>query len=135
MSVTKQMFKDNANRVSWHLLASLAYSESSFNPKSRSHAGAQGLMQFMPATWESWGPDGTSPYEPEAAIAAADSYLHFLYQQTGKDWWTALIAYMWGIGHVLNKGTNHAPEIVKDRASKILFMSECLALWEALDDG
>ena len=35
----------------WKMLAAIAYVESKFNASARSHRGAQGLMQIMPATY------------------------------------------------------------------------------------
>jgi membrane-bound lytic murein transglycosylase F len=49
----------------WRLLASLIYQESSFNPKVRSHAGAYGIMQLMPATRAYFGVDSTSSVEKQ----------------------------------------------------------------------
>jgi soluble lytic murein transglycosylase-like protein len=45
-----------------------------------SSAGAEGWMQFMPSTWETWGVDANGdgvadPYNPEDAIYAAARYL------------------------------------------------------------
>lgn len=51
--------------------------ESSWNPKAVSHAGAQGLTQFMPGTWTEFG-NGGDPFNPEDAIAAQGRYLKHL---------------------------------------------------------
>lgn len=40
------------------LIAAQIEAESNWNPKAGSHAGAQGMAQFMPATWASVGKDG-----------------------------------------------------------------------------
>ena len=133
MKVTKEMFKNNATRISWHLLASLAHSESSFNPKAKSNVGAMGLMQFMPDTWRQWTPEGSNPYEPELSIRAADAYLGWLLDQTDNSTRSALIAYMWGIGNMMHGGVNRAPEIVQKRAREIMFASEALKAWETLE--
>ena len=47
--------------------------ESSFNPKSVSHAGAQGLMQVMPRTGRSLGL--VDPYDIEQNVTAGSLYL------------------------------------------------------------
>jgi membrane-bound lytic murein transglycosylase MltF len=130
MTVTKQMFKDNSNKVGWNILASLAYSESSYNPKAKSRAGAIGLMQFMPDTWQQWASPGANPYDPEESIRAADNYLHFLKEQLKGNVHEALIAYMWGIGRVLEKGSHNAPLGVKERAAMIQFVADALWGWE-----
>jgi membrane-bound lytic murein transglycosylase F len=46
------VIKESAALINWdwRLVASIVYQESSFNPKVESWAGAQGLMQLMPAT-------------------------------------------------------------------------------------
>jgi hypothetical protein len=61
------------------LLAAQLFQESRFNPRATSPVGAQGIAQFMPGTWPSWGRDENgngvaSPWEPEDAIPAAARY-------------------------------------------------------------
>lgn len=60
----------------WRLLASLIYKESRFDHKARSWAGAQGLMQLMPATAERFGIDSMA--SPEQNISAGVHYLIWL---------------------------------------------------------
>jgi peptidoglycan DL-endopeptidase CwlO len=66
--------------VSPTLLASMAKTESNFNPRAGSPAGAQGLMQFMPATARSYGID---PWDPAQAIDGAARYMKSSLQQFG----------------------------------------------------
>lgn len=54
-------------------LTRLIWRESSFRSGVRSHAGAQGIAQFMPATAGERGL--VDPFDPEAAIPASASYL------------------------------------------------------------
>jgi hypothetical protein len=54
--------------VSPALLAAVARAESSFNPRAVSPAGAQGLMQIMPATARGLGVD---PFDPAQAVDGA----------------------------------------------------------------
>lgn len=83
------------------LLTSVAKAESSFNPAAVSPAGAQGLLQLMPATAASLGV--TNPFDPTQNANAGAQYLSQLYTQYG-DWNTALIAYNEGPGNLANKG-------------------------------
>lgn len=57
----------------WRMLAAQAYTESAFNPRARSFAGARGLMQIMPRTGRSYGL--RNPSDPEQSVRAAVSYL------------------------------------------------------------
>ncbi|MCZ9351338.1 NlpC/P60 family protein [Streptomyces mutabilis] len=66
--------------VSPNLLAALLTQESEFEPKAQSSAGAQGIAQFMPSTWETHGIDGNGDgkrdvWDPEDAIPSAGKYL------------------------------------------------------------
>jgi membrane-bound lytic murein transglycosylase B len=56
--------------VPWQVLAAVNYVESDFGRlREASASGAQGPMQFMPATWAAYG--GGDVHEPRAAILAA----------------------------------------------------------------
>lgn len=68
------LFADAGRRwnVDPKLLAAIAQAESGFNPNAKSPAGAQGLMQFMPATAAELGVD---PWDPASAIDGAARYL------------------------------------------------------------
>jgi cell wall-associated NlpC family hydrolase len=57
------------------LVAAQIEAESGWNPQAVSPAGAQGLSQFMPGTWPSYGKDSdgngrVSPFDPGDAIVA-----------------------------------------------------------------
>ncbi|CAN5856705.1 transglycosylase SLT domain-containing protein [soil metagenome] len=89
----------------WRLLASQAYQESRFDPRARSWAGAQGLLQLMPKTARSFGV--SDPWDPEQNVAGAVRFLRDLERI-----WTPripdpaerlkfiLAAYNTGTGHV-----------------------------------
>ena len=62
------------------LLAAVASQESSFNASAVSPAGAQGLMQFMPATAKGL---GVNALDPTSAIDGAARYLASLSKQFG----------------------------------------------------
>lgn len=58
-------------------LAAQIEAESGWNPQAVSAAGARGLAQFMPGTWEQYG-GGGDPFDPAAGIRAQGRYLHDL---------------------------------------------------------
>ncbi len=60
----------------WRLLASLIYQESSFDPGTRSWAGAVGLMQLIPETGEQFG--SYDLYDPVENLRAGTRYLSWL---------------------------------------------------------
>jgi soluble lytic murein transglycosylase-like protein len=83
------------------LLEQVAQTESSYNPLAVSSAGAQGLMQLMPATASSLGV--SNPFDPNQSALGGAQYLEQLYQKYG-DWNTALIAYNEGPGNLASQG-------------------------------
>lgn len=87
--------------VPLNILQSVAYSESRYKPTAVSPAGAQGLLQLMPATGASLGV--TNPFDPQQNANAGASYLASLYRQYG-NWNDALIAYNEGPGNFAKSG-------------------------------
>jgi soluble lytic murein transglycosylase-like protein len=62
--------------VAWYVLAAVNSVESAFNKlRNASTAGAQGPMQFIPATWHVYGLGG-DVHDPHDAILGAANYLH-----------------------------------------------------------
>ncbi len=62
--------------VPWDLLASVNFVESKFGKlRNSSAAGAQGPMQFMPATWRQYGLGGDI-HDAHDAVLGAANYLH-----------------------------------------------------------
>jgi membrane-bound lytic murein transglycosylase B len=61
--------------VAWNVLAAVNFVESAFNKlRNASSAGAQGPMQFIPATWRAYGLGGNI-HDPHDAILGAANYL------------------------------------------------------------
>lgn len=102
------LFRQYAKEIGWdwRLLASLAYTESNFDPTVVSWAGARGLMQLMPATSRAMGMPPGKEQDPEESIKAAVKYIDRLQQIFSKvpdDEERAkfvLAAYNAGVGHV-----------------------------------
>ena len=84
-------------------IALLPFIESAYVTKAKSHVGASGLWQFMPATGRHYGLEQTPLYDGRhdiyAATDAALNYLQYLHGLFG-DWSLALAAYNWGEGNV-----------------------------------
>jgi peptidoglycan DL-endopeptidase CwlO len=96
------LFTQAANKhgVDPSLLAAVASQESSFNASAVSPAGAQGLMQFMPATAKGL---GVNALDPSSAVDGAARYLSSLTKQFGSTE-LALAAYNAGPGTVSRYG-------------------------------
>jgi len=93
----------------WRLLAALIYQESNFNAQSRSHRGAVGLMQLLPATALLFGADTVTLQRPATNIAVGVKYLRWLDEklkplvaQKEERIKFVLAAYNIGIGHIFD---------------------------------
>lgn len=73
------------------LVRAIMHAESWFNPAAVSHAGAQGLMQLMPATQARFGV--ADPFDPLDNISAGVAYLAELLDAFDDDWELAVAAY------------------------------------------
>ncbi len=87
------------------LIYAVIRTESNFNPNAESSAGACGLMQIMPDTFD-WladrldeTPNDGQVFDPDTNIRYGVSYLRFLYDRFGS-WETAVAAYNAGHGRV-----------------------------------
>lgn len=121
------------------LLAAQTAQESAFNPGAVSPAGAVGLVQFMPKTWEwalamRWIPAGAERTDPRLNLQAAVSFMRWLldrYKGHASPLELALAAYNAGPGAVDKavKATNRSdwegvrpalPRETQDYVSRIL---------------
>lgn len=122
--------------VDWHLLAALAYSENKFQVQPASHAGAMGLMQFMPATWADMQTQlgVNNILDPEQSIKAAAFYLAQIrsylikHQKVGTAW--MLAGYNWGMGRSAQGSWEQVPPETKAYIDEITEFSEALRRWE-----
>jgi len=81
-----------------NLVKSIITVESCFKTKAKSHAGAQGLMQLIPATARRFGV--TKSYNPQQNIRGGVKYLKFLKSRYKGDLKKILAAYNAGEGAV-----------------------------------
>jgi hypothetical protein len=86
------------HHVDPRLLWTVAWLESRFQPRAISSVGAQGMMQFMPATARRYGL--RDPFDPAQAIDAAARYLRDLQELFGRRLDLILAGYNAGEGAV-----------------------------------
>jgi peptidoglycan lytic transglycosylase F len=88
----------------WRLITALMFQESQFNPHAASYAGAEGLMQLIPATAELMGVSDTN--NAESSINAGIRYLDYLRGKFEEEllledrMWFTLASYNAGYGRV-----------------------------------
>jgi hypothetical protein len=99
----------SATSIPYAVVAAQINLESGFNPDALSPTGAQGLAQFEPGTWASYG--SGSPDDPSNAMAAYSKYMTTLLKQENGNLRNALAAYNAGPGN-LQAGYGYADEIL-----------------------
>ena len=119
------LVKKEAARLGWdwRMLTSVIYQESRFDPAAVSWAGAEGLMQLIPATAQRFGLDTAAKSNVSQNIHAGVNYLIYLEKYWSKHLADSaervpfvLASYNAGLGHVLDaralalkyKGTNNS---------------------------
>lgn len=81
------------HQVNPQVVAALIRAESAGNPRAKSHKGARGLMQLMPATAERFGVGREHLYDPASNLEAGVQYLSWLLDQFPNDLAKVLAAY------------------------------------------
>ena len=93
------IFEAGANQgVDPRFIHAVIWQESKYRADARSHAGAQGLMQLMPATAKRFGCD--DPNDPVSNIKAGTKYLGWLLKRFSGNVELALAGYNAGEGSV-----------------------------------
>ncbi len=132
ISYYDEILKRESKKIGWdwRLIASMIYQESRFDHNAVSHAGAFGIMQFMPATAMIYGVDKEST--PEEHIFAGISYINWLNKRLiplvsdeSERIKFVLASYNIGLGHVLDairlsKKYDKNPEIWEDNVEYFL---------------
>lgn len=108
--------------VAFELALAVMAVESNFDPKAVSEAGAQGLMQLMPATAADM--DVVDPFDPRQNIFGGVRYLRYLTDLYGGDLARAIAAYNAGPSAVNRAGG--IPNYPETRA----YLSRVLELFE-----
>ena len=106
------------------LLASIAWQESRYKPNAVSHAGAEGLMQLMPATAAGLGVSNS--FDPTEAVDGAARLMASHLRKYDGDVTLALAAYNAGGGNVDRYGgvppfpeTQHYVRVVQERFEEL----------------
>lgn len=94
-------------RLSPALLHAVIRAESAYNHRAVSHAGAQGLMQLMPATARRYGVRDS--FDPAQNIRGGAAYLRDLLDMFDQDVKLALAGYNAGEGAVMKYGRSIPP--------------------------
>ncbi|MEO5822590.1 MAG: lytic transglycosylase domain-containing protein [Vicinamibacteraceae bacterium] len=108
----------NQHGIRPDLIRAVIQVESAFNPRARSHKGAMGLMQLMPATARDLGV--RNAYDPLENIRGGVAYLRGLLDQFNGSEELALAAYNAGAGAVNKYGGTIPPyRETRDYVSRI----------------
>jgi len=99
------------------LIRAVVTVESSYNSTAVSHAGAQGLMQLMPATAADLGVKDS--FDPVENISGGSRYLSRLLDKYAGDLDRTLAAYNWGQGNVDRHGLEKMPLETRNYLAKV----------------
>ena len=99
------------------LVHSVVFAESSYRPDAISPAGAQGLMQLMPATAQEVGVKNA--FDPQDNLIGGCQYLKGLLEKYNGDLDHTLAAYNWGQGNVDRKGLEQMPLETRNYITKV----------------
>lgn len=104
------------------IFTAMVMTESNFDPDARSHVGAIGLTQLMPATAQEIGVD---PHDPHQNLEGGARYLRQQYERFG-DWTLALAAYNSGPTRVARLGRIPHIRETQDYVQKVLLRAAAL---------
>uniref|UniRef100_UPI00249A3ACC lytic transglycosylase domain-containing protein n=1 Tax=Stenotrophomonas sp. PS02289 TaxID=2991422 RepID=UPI00249A3ACC len=113
--------------VDAHLLHAIVTVESAYNAKARSHAGALGLMQVIPATGKRFGAQDL--LDPLQNLRAGTAYLVWLHRRFDGNLELMLAAYNAGEGAVQRHG-NRVPPFAETRQ----YVAKVTALYHSRRD-
>lgn len=99
------------------LIRAIIKAESNFNPRAVSSAGAQGLMQLMPATAKGLGVSDS--FDPEQNIMAGTRFFKDLLRRYDGNVDEALAAYNWGPGNLDRHGSDRLPRETRAYLGKV----------------
>lgn len=103
-------------------IRAVMHAESAFNPLAKSHAGAQGLMQLMPATARRFGV--TNAYAADQSIRGGSQYLAWLMNRFNGNMTLAAAAYNAGEGAVDRHGG------VPPYNETVNYVEKVITLWQ-----
>lgn len=94
--IIKSVSQSYMPEIDWRLFKAQIWAESAFDSEAKSYAGARGLGQIMPGTWEEWSVKlgVTNINNPSENLKVAAAYMKYL-RDTWKTKGQKLINIVW----------------------------------------